>query len=118
MKITTLSLFSATIFAADPGAFHGLYWYAIGLVAAAAIFFGGNYLGYRSSEEQVLPLEIHDGGSEFVRGAIPKGFPRESFIWSGDPCEIALADKRSCFCEGALSTRMARCLASTNEVEL
>ena len=92
MKFTTLPFLSATIFAADPGAFHSLYWYAIGLVAAAAIFFWGHYLVYRSSEEKVLPLEVHDGGFEIIRGTIQKGFPRENFIWSGDPCEILVAD--------------------------
>jgi hypothetical protein len=92
MTLTTLYLFGSTLLTTDSGASDGQYLYLIGLIGAVAIFIFGNYLGYRSSEEKVLPLEIHDGGFELMRGTVPKGFPRESFIWSGDPCEITIAD--------------------------
>jgi hypothetical protein len=61
---------------------------AVGLTTAS---FGWLFAA-RGDHAQTRPLGIHDGGFDGLKGALPAGFPRVSFTWSGDPSEVAAAD--------------------------
>ena len=65
------------------------------LAVALTVSSFGWLMAARTHRTEIQRLDVHDGGFDAVKGALPGGFPSAVHRWSGDPGEAVTAEGRN-----------------------